>query len=329
MRGKEGYEKDTTTVHHDGSGASFCRRDGLGSTRPSGSGEYGSAHHTPQTGVDPTANIKAKFSEAMKERSINTSTFYLLEGHFTYEQLNCTTSAKLSPARRLVVAHVVRFTGAPPLEGGDGSCRGVLDVDQGGDPSPATRDRQAASPEHLDHLLRGPAGAVEGAVAQGDTLDPFRGEGLAFSRAHRGEVPLEGTLPRRGERVVLGEDPAAPVAVAVAHEEGLRHEPAGAHQPRCSQQVGCPLYAERVGCSHVAVSRRDLLEGRHFVENRVGLKAFEGLQQCLPVHNVCDQRLGAERAKQVAFARGPAESDHLMTACDEGAHQWHTEIGRA
>src|SRR5215217_3879087 len=93
MRGKEGYEKDTTTVHHDGSGASFCRRDGLGSTRPSGSGEYGSAHHTPQTSVDPTANIKAKFSEAMKERSINTSTFYLLEGHFTYEQLNCTASA--------------------------------------------------------------------------------------------------------------------------------------------------------------------------------------------------------------------------------------------
>jgi hypothetical protein len=37
----------------------------------------------PQTGVDPTANIKAKFSEAMKERSINTTTFYLLQGHFT------------------------------------------------------------------------------------------------------------------------------------------------------------------------------------------------------------------------------------------------------
>src|SRR5215218_2280631 len=83
MRGKEGYEKDTTAVNNDGSGASFCRRDGLGSTRPSGSGEYGSAHHTPQSGVDPTANIKAKFSEAMKERSINTTTFYLLQGHFT------------------------------------------------------------------------------------------------------------------------------------------------------------------------------------------------------------------------------------------------------
>ena len=44
------------------------------------------------TGVDPNANIKAKFSEAMMERSINTTTFYLLPGHFTYEQLNCTAS---------------------------------------------------------------------------------------------------------------------------------------------------------------------------------------------------------------------------------------------
>src|SRR5215208_4070889 len=35
------------------------------------------------TGVDPTALIKAKFSEAMKEGSINTTTFYLLKGHFT------------------------------------------------------------------------------------------------------------------------------------------------------------------------------------------------------------------------------------------------------
>src|SRR5215208_33472 len=110
MRGKEGYEKDTTAVHHDGSGASFCRRDGLGSTRPSGSGEYGSAHHTPQTSVDPTANIKAKFSEAMKERSINTSTFYLLEGHFTYEQLNCTTSATtVCPVLPAPVAATVRY----------------------------------------------------------------------------------------------------------------------------------------------------------------------------------------------------------------------------
>jgi hypothetical protein len=45
----------------------------------------------PQTAVDPTANIKAKFSEAMKEGSINTTTFYLLQGHFTAANPpNCT-----------------------------------------------------------------------------------------------------------------------------------------------------------------------------------------------------------------------------------------------
>jgi len=40
-----------------------------------------------------TANIKVKFSEAMKERSINTSTFYLLQGHFTAANppSSCTT----------------------------------------------------------------------------------------------------------------------------------------------------------------------------------------------------------------------------------------------
>jgi len=50
----------------------------------------------PQTAVDPTVNIKAKFSEAMKEGSINTSTFYLLQGHFTAANppLSCT---KITP----------------------------------------------------------------------------------------------------------------------------------------------------------------------------------------------------------------------------------------
>jgi hypothetical protein len=46
------------------------------------------------TGVDPTAKIKAKFSEAMKEGSINTTTFYLLAGHFSAANppLSCTTT---------------------------------------------------------------------------------------------------------------------------------------------------------------------------------------------------------------------------------------------
>jgi hypothetical protein len=60
---------------------------------------------TSPTGVDPTLNIKAKFSEAMKERSINTSTFYLLQGHFTAANppSSCTTPP-VSPSTTPVTA---------------------------------------------------------------------------------------------------------------------------------------------------------------------------------------------------------------------------------
>src|SRR5215213_8188272 len=49
--------------------------------------------------VDPTAKIKAKFSEPMKEGSINTTTFYLLKGNFSAANPpNCaTTSTASSP----------------------------------------------------------------------------------------------------------------------------------------------------------------------------------------------------------------------------------------
>jgi Bacterial Ig-like domain len=40
------------------------------------------------TGVGPNTNVKAKFSETMRARSINGRTSYLIEGHFTYEGLN-------------------------------------------------------------------------------------------------------------------------------------------------------------------------------------------------------------------------------------------------
>src|SRR5215204_7414550 len=99
MRGKEDHEKDTTTFHHDGSGATFGRRDGLGGSPRSDSGGvrswygYGSANHTPLTGVNPAANITAKFSEAMSTKSLgicnhctstsSSTTFYLLRGNFT------------------------------------------------------------------------------------------------------------------------------------------------------------------------------------------------------------------------------------------------------
>jgi Bacterial Ig-like domain len=80
--GKEDHEKDTTTVHHDGSGATFGRRDSLGGYRRSDG-----------AGVDPAANITATFSEAISTKSLGicnrcTSTtssksFYLLQGNFT------------------------------------------------------------------------------------------------------------------------------------------------------------------------------------------------------------------------------------------------------
>src|SRR5215216_879969 len=58
----------------------------------------------------------------------------------------CQRPEELPPPYWLVVGHVVRFAGAPPLEGGDGGCRGVLDIDQGGDTSPAGGNWQAAPP---------------------------------------------------------------------------------------------------------------------------------------------------------------------------------------
>ena len=48
--------------------------------------------------VDPTAKIKAKFSEAMKEGSINTTTFYLLPGNFSAANPpNCATTNTATP----------------------------------------------------------------------------------------------------------------------------------------------------------------------------------------------------------------------------------------
>ena len=65
----------------------------MGGSPRSDSGEYGSGHHTPQTGVDPAADITATFSEAMSTKSLgicnhctftsSSNTLYLLKGNFT------------------------------------------------------------------------------------------------------------------------------------------------------------------------------------------------------------------------------------------------------
>jgi hypothetical protein len=51
------------------------------------------------TGVALDANITATFSEAMKARSINTNTFYLLPGHFTANPQATNNYAKNPPKR--------------------------------------------------------------------------------------------------------------------------------------------------------------------------------------------------------------------------------------
>src|SRR5918999_756728 len=108
------------------------------------------------TGVGPNTNIKAKVSEAMKARSINERTFYLIEGHFTYEGLNpnndCTIgcipvsqdatvrynaqtrTAILDPSATLDPNTKYRAVGGGA---GDGPPRAVKD---GGGPPPMARD---------------------------------------------------------------------------------------------------------------------------------------------------------------------------------------------
>ena len=57
------------------------------------------------------------------------------------------------------------------------------------------------------------------------------------------------------------------------------------------------------------------------MENRVSPQAVDRIQQCRPVHDVGYQRSSTELEQFVAFARSATEADHLVTVCDEGAHQ--------
>ena len=61
---------------------------------------------TPPAGVATNANIKATFAEAMKAKSINTDTFYLLPGNFTALK----TTAPFKNPKRFCA------TGTPPVK---------------------------------------------------------------------------------------------------------------------------------------------------------------------------------------------------------------------
>jgi hypothetical protein len=81
------------------------------------------------TGVDPTANITAKFSEAMKARSINTNTFYLLKGEFTAQSTTknpkrfcypgVTPPATISPACPAAILATVSYNAECGSQGSD------------------------------------------------------------------------------------------------------------------------------------------------------------------------------------------------------------------
>ena len=89
------------------------------------------------TNVDPTANIKAKFSEPMKERSINTGTVYLQWSHCPSAPVEAATvrynadtkTAILEPTASLLANN--EYTAV--VEGtGDGDMKAVKD--RGGTP---------------------------------------------------------------------------------------------------------------------------------------------------------------------------------------------------
>jgi nitrate/nitrite-specific signal transduction histidine kinase len=60
-----------------------------------------------------------------------------------------------------------------------------------------------------------------------------------------------------------------------------------------------------------------VVSGGRLVDHRVGLQAFDRVQQCHLVHHVGDQGLRAERAKLVAFTRSAADGI-LFEVRDDG-----------
>jgi hypothetical protein len=81
---------------------------------------------------------------------------------------------------------------------------------------------------------------IEVPTTNGDPLG--RGEGLLLGRAHGGHVRVAGVPGREPERVLLGEQAGAVVAVAVAEDDRLGQEPPG---PERLVVVGDELAGER------------------------------------------------------------------------------------
>jgi hypothetical protein len=186
---------------------------------------------------------------------------------------------------------------------------------------PAVGDGQPARGEHGPQAIR--VGAVQQAVAQ---RDPLRcRERLLLRRSHGGEVRVVAVASGFPERVSLGEDASAVVAIAVAEHEGLGDEPAGPELLRSGQQVGGALGAQPVGPHHPAVPQRRLLQRRELVDDRVGDQPLHRPQQAVAVERVGHDRPRAERSEP-GGARGSAgQSEDLVTAREKSAGERDTE----
>jgi hypothetical protein len=127
------------------------------------------------------------------------------------------------------------------------------------------------------------------------------------------------------ERVSLGEDASAVVAIAVAEHEGLGEEPAGPEQLRSGQQVGGALGAQPVGPRHPAVPERGLPQRRELVDDRVGGQPLHRPQQAVADERVGHDRPRAERPEPGGARRSAGQSEHLVTAREKLAGERDTE----
>jgi hypothetical protein len=70
--------------------------------------------------------------------------------------------------------------------------------------------------------------------------------------------------------------------------------------------------AKRVRVVHGGVADPELAERRRFVNHRLRREPIDGLEQCLAVHDVCDDGPGAEQPEPVRSLVAARYAEHLV-----------------
>ncbi len=120
----------------------------------------------------------------------------------------------------LVVGNVVGGAAFSEFQRGHRGRGCVVDVDPRHRPGGAGH-RQPPSAQRGYQGVAGRPWPVQLAVAQRDAINAFGPEHLLLVGSQGGEVGLEAAVAGRGERVGLGQHPAAPVAKPVAEHHRL------------------------------------------------------------------------------------------------------------